>query len=196
MIDNPYLTLIPGWTRVFEAETEEGKERIEVTVTSDTKVVMGIEAVVVHDRVWLNDVLIEDTFDWYAQDAAGNVWYLGEATIAYAEDGTTSTKGSWEAGVNGAQPGVVMWADPQVGQVYRQEYFAGEAEDMGEVIALGESVTTALGSYEGCVKTRDYTPLEAQVDEYKWYCPATGGLTLEEGISSGERVELVRIYKE
>lgn len=193
VVDNPLLTLAPGQKLVYEGQTEEGLERIEVTVTTDTKTVMGIEAVVVHDQVFLDGELIEDTFDWYAEDAEGNVWYLGEDTKELDGGEVVSTEGSWEAGVDGAQPGVVMWAHPELGQAYRQEYYAGKAEDMGEIVALGETVETAFGTFEGCLKTRDWTPLEAQVDEYKWYCPAIGGLVLEEGIYSGERIELVEV---
>lgn len=195
-ITNPYLRWTPGTAMTYEGETADGTERIVVEVTGDKKTVMGIETTVVHDRVYLDGELIEDTLDWYAQDKDGTVWYFGEDTKEI-EDGTVvSTEGSWEAGVDGAQPGIVMPASPEVGATYRQEYYAGVAEDMGEVVALDESITTAYGSFDGCMKTRDWTPLEERVDEYKWYCPEVGGLALEVGIYSDERVELVEVTRE
>ena len=119
------------------------------------------------------------------------MWYFGEDSKEIEDEEVVSAAGSWEAGVDGALPGIAMQADPQIGQEYRQEYYAGEAEDMGEIVALSETVDIGLGTYSGCLKTRDWTPLEAQVDEYKWYCPEVGFLVLEEGIYSGDRVELV-----
>lgn len=192
-IDNPFFTLTPGTTRIYEGETEEGTERIEVTVTNEEKTVLGIAATVVHDQVFLDGDLIEDTFDWYAQDENGNVWYLGEDSHEIENGQPINNTGSWEAGIDGAFPGVVMQANPDVGQLYRQEFYAGEAEDMGEVVAVGERVEVGDTTYVGCLKTRDFTPLEAKVDEYKWYCEEIGGLVLEEGIYSGERVELVEV---
>jgi hypothetical protein len=159
----------------------------------DTRLVNGVVTRVVWDRVWLDGELIEDTKDWYAQDKAGNVWYFGEDSFEMADGKITSHAGSWEAGVNGAQPGIVMLANPVVGQVYRQEYLAGEAEDMGEVLALGETVTVPYGPLSGCLKTRDYTPLEPGADEHKYYCPEVGFTVLEVGIEDGERMELVSV---
>ncbi len=190
-ITNPYFTMAPGRIWIYEGETEEGTERIEVTVLQETKKILGVTTLVVQDQVFLNDELIEDTLDWYAQDREGNVWYFGEKTEELEDGKITSSKGSWEAGINGAQPGIVMKSNPQVRDSYRQEYYAGEAEDMAEVLAHGETVTVALGTYKDCLKTRDWTPLTPGADEYKWYCPEVGGFALEIGIESGERVELV-----
>jgi hypothetical protein len=192
-VDNPYLPFTPGTQWVYDSESSEGDERIVVTVTDRSKVVDGVRATVVHDRVTTPDgELIEDTFDWYAQDVDGNVWYLGEDTTAY-EDGKTSKEGSWEAGVDGAQAGVVMPADPQVGDAYAQEYLAGEAEDEGEVLALDEEVKVPFGSYTGLVMTADTTPLEPDMVEHKYYARGIG-LVYEEMVTPGDdRVRLVQL---
>src|SRR3989344_936666 len=192
-VTNKYFSLIPGKKMVFESKVEEGKKRIEVFVTNEKKFVAGIEAVVVWDRVWLNDELIEDTRDWYAQDKEGNVWYLGEDTKEMIDCKVVNMKGSWETGVDGAKPGIVMLANPRVGQTYRQEFFAGEAEDMADVIALDEAVDVPFGKFKDCIRTLDYTPLEPDVREYKYYCSEVSGVALEVGLGSGEWVELVSV---
>ena len=152
-IDNPFLPLKPGTRFVYESATEKGVERTETVVTSETRKVLGVICVVVWDSVRLNGELIEDTYDWYAQDGQGNVWYFGEDSKEYKGGKLVGTKGSWGAGVDGAQPGIVMKATPQVGDSYRQEYYQGEAEDMAKVVALGEKVSVPFGSFAGCLKT-------------------------------------------
>lgn len=193
-VTNPYWTLTPGKKFVYEKEIEEGTERIEVIVTNETKTVLGIKAMVVWDRVFLNDDLIEDTKDWYAQDKQGNVWYFGEDSKEIVDGKVVSTHGSWESGVNGAQPGIIMLANPKVGNKYRQEYLLGEAEDEGEIIALDETVSTPYGNFTGCLQTRDFTRLEPGVEAMKFYCKQIGFLALE--IEDGERVELINITME
>jgi hypothetical protein len=189
-IDNPFLPLPPGARFVYEGATEKGRERIEVTVTGETREVMGVACVVVRDTVWANGELIEDTFDWYAQDRQGNVWYFGEDTKEYEKGVVASTEGSWEAGVDGAQPGIVMKAVPAAGDSYRQEYYAGHAEDMSEVVALRKHVRVPAGSFAGCLKTIEWTPLEPGVAEYKYYAPKVG-LVLETARGTASRVQLV-----
>ncbi|MEW6722235.1 MAG: PepSY domain-containing protein [Candidatus Micrarchaeota archaeon] len=192
-INNSFFMLVPGTKWVYEADTSDGTERIEVYVTNQTKKVMGVETRVVWDRVWLDGELIEDTYDWYAQDKDGNVWYFGEDTAELDGGEVITTAGSWEAGVDNAKPGVVMPGEPEVGQAYRQEFYAGEAEDMAEVLALNETVSVPSGNYSGCLKTHDWTPLEANVDEHKFYCPDVGGFALEIVLEDGERVELMSV---
>jgi hypothetical protein len=169
-IDNEYLPLKPGTTFVYEG----GAERDEMTVTHDTKKVMGVECVVVDDRAWEDGKLIERTYDWFAQDKEGTVWYFGEDTKEYENGKVTSTKGSWEAGVDGAKPGIIMQADPKVGQSYHQEYYKGEAEDMAKVQSLNESVTVPYGSFDHVLVTREWTPLEPSYDEHKYYARGVG----------------------
>ena len=154
---------------------------------------MGIDVVVVHDRVSLDGELIEDTIDWYAQDSGGNVWYFGEESIELEDGVIMSREGSWEAGVNGAEPGIIMFSNPVVGEPYRQEYYQGIAEDMAQIVSVDESVTVPYGTFDGCIKTLDWNPLESDSEEYKYYCTQVGGLVLEEKLESGEIVELVDI---
>jgi len=189
---NTYFPLIPGVTRVYEAEKEEGTEVIEVTVTDDTREILGIECVVVRDRVTLDGELIEDTYDWFAQDAEGNVWYFGELSMEFEDGELVGLEGSWEAGKDGAKPGIIMWANPQVGQVYRQEFLLGEAEDMGEVFALNQTATVPYGQFENCPVIKDFTPLEPDVAEHKYYAPGVG-VVLERDLESGEQAELVDV---
>jgi hypothetical protein len=180
-------------TLVYEGETGEGLERIEDTVTHETKVVMGVTCITVHNQARLDGELIEETYDWYAQDVEGNVWYFGEDTTEFEDGVPVSTAGSWEAGVDGALPGIIMPVDPQVGDSYRQEYYAGEAEDMAEVVSLTESVTGPTGSYGDVLMTREWTPLEPDFAENKYYAPGVG-LIREVLVQGGSgTVELVRI---
>jgi hypothetical protein len=163
-------------------------------VLDQRRTVMGVEAIVVHDVVETEDgEPIEDTYDWFAQDDDGNVWYFGEDTTAY-HDGVATKAGSWEAGVNGALPGIVMPATPQVtGIGYRQEYLAGEAEDMGQVIAVSGDVTSPAGTFDDVIVTRDWTPLEPETVEQKTYARGVGLVheTKTVGPDTGEFVELV-----
>jgi len=193
VINNKYLTLTPGTIFIYEGQTEEGLERIEVYVTNDIRQVMGVNTLVVWDREWLNNELIEDTKDWFAQDKYGNVWYFGEDSKELIDGMVVSTEGSWESGVNGAQPGIVMKANPQVGDTYRQEYYKGVAEDMGEVVALGVQVTGPYGSFTDCLQTKDWTPLEPGDEEYKYYCAEVGNVVYEVEIDDGESAQLIGI---
>ena len=169
-IDNEYLPLKPGTTFVYQG----GAERNEMSVTHDTREVMGVECVVVDDRAWESGKLIEKTYDWFAQDNKGTVWYFGEDTKEYNNGKVTSTKGSWEAGVDGAKPGIIMQAHPKVGQSYRQEYYKGEAEDMAKAISLDESVRVPYGSFDGVLETKEWTPLEPSYAEHKYYARGVG----------------------
>jgi hypothetical protein len=192
-IDNPYWPMSPGSTWVYrETDAEGAVQRVEVTVTHRTKTILGIEATVVHDVVTEDGELIEDTFDWYAQDTAGNVWYLGEATKEFENGKVSTTKGSWEAGVDGAQAGIIVPADPDVGMTYRQEYYAGEAEDEGEVLSLDERAEVPFGSFDNLLMTKDTTPLEPDILEHKFYAEGVGPI-LALGLSGGiSREELLR----
>jgi hypothetical protein len=183
VIDNPFMPLRPGTTFVFEGEGE----RIELTVTDETRVVMGVTTTVVRDRAFEDGELVEDTFDWFAQDRAGNVWYFGEDTKEIEGGRVVSTAGSWEAGVDGAQPGVVMLADPRVGDRYRQEYYAGVAEDKATVIEIGTTLDGPLGPFDEVLVTEDFTPLEPGHVEHKSYAPGVG-VVEERLVEGGEGV--------
>jgi hypothetical protein len=191
VIDNEYLPWIVGSRWVYEGDVDGEPERVEVVVTDRRKTILGIEATVVRDSVYTGDELTEDTFDWYAQDEEGNVWYLGEDTKEYENGEVVSTEGSWEAGVDGAEPGIVMPARPTVGRAYRQEYYAGEAEDMAEIIDVDGIVDGPTGHYDDVVTTKDWTPLEPGVIENKQYAPGVG-VVHEELVAGGdESLELV-----
>ncbi|MFN0150094.1 MAG: hypothetical protein ACKVU1_05180 [bacterium] len=193
-VTNAYFPLVPGTTFEYEAETDEGTETIAVEVLSATRVVSGVTATIVRDRVYLDGELIEDTFDWFAQDAAGNVWYLGEDSKEIENDEVVSTEGSWEWGVDDALPGIIMWADPaaHIGETYRQEFYEGEAEDFGKVVAVNEAVTVPQGSFAGCVKIEEWSGLEPGVFEHKYYSPLVGKV-LGTHVGVDERVELVEL---
>ncbi len=187
-VDHPYFPLPVGATWVYHGDGPDGLEVVTVTVTPQTRVVDGVTAVEVRDRSTLDGRLTEDTSDWFAQDDQGNVWYLGEATTAYDEDGTTSTEGSWEAGVHGASGGIQMPAKPEVGDRYQQEELTDVAEDRGEILSLSASGEVEFGKFTGAVRTRDTSPLEPDVKEYKYYVRGVGVVLEEEG---DERLELV-----
>jgi hypothetical protein len=190
---NPFFPLAPGTIWTYTGETDEGTERIIVEVLAETRIVNGVVATIVRDRVYIDDELAEDTYDWYAEDSAGNVWYLGEDSKEIENGQVVGTEGSWEWGVDGALPGIIMWADPSahVGEDYRQEYYEDEAEDWGRVIATDRDVVVPLGSYSGCIETEDWNALESGGRERKFYCPEVG-LVLETPAGGGsERIELV-----
>jgi len=190
-IDNPFFPLQPGATYTYLGQTPDGTETTVVEVLSETKTVAGVEATVVRDRVYVDDVLVEDTFDWYAQDAAGNVWYLGEDTKEYENGVVISTEGSWEAGVDGAEAGIVMLADPEKGASYAQENAPDVAEDQARVTSLNESVTVPYGTFDGVLQTVEWTPLEHGVREYKYYAEGVGLVLETSKRGGGERVELI-----
>jgi len=190
--DNRYFPLTPGKTYIYEGKKDGETEINEVKILTETRQIMGVTCVVVNDKVTVNGELVEETYDWYAQHKNGDVWYFGEDSKEYENGVVKSTKGSWEAGKDGAKPGIIMKADPKAGESWRQEYYKGEAEDMGEVIAVGESVTVKAGSYQGCVRTKDWTPLEPRVAENKLYCPEVGVVKTEMVEGGTDRTELTR----
>lgn len=192
-IDNPYWPMRPGSRWVYRETNSEGaKMRVEVTVTDKTKkIANGVEARVVHDVVTEGGKPIEVTDDWYAQDQDGNVWYMGEDTKEYENGKVSSTEGSFEAGVDGAQAGIIMPADPKPGLSYRQEYYAGEAEDKGEIISVEEQAEVPFGHFKDVLMTRDVNPLEPKVLEFKFFARDVGPV-LAVGVSGGsDREELV-----
>jgi hypothetical protein len=198
IVDNPYFNLVPGnytYQTMKPKDTDEETEIIVTMVTNKTKKILDITTVEVWDRVWLDNELIEETFDWYAQDKDGNVWYFGEDSKEYENGKVVSTKGSWEAGKNGAKPGIIMKANPKVGNSYRQEYYKGEAEDMADVISLGETVTVPFGTFTNCLKTRDWSRIDSASREYKYYCPEVGNVVLEVMVYGGKRVELINVVR-
>lgn len=192
-IDNPYWPMAPGSRWSYRETDRAGKaQRVEVTVTSRTRRIAGIEARVVHDVVTEGGRSVEVTDDWYAQDEAGNVWYLGEDTKEYEGGKVVSTAGSWEAGVDGAQAGVIVPAHPRPGLSYRQEHYAGEAEDAARVLSLDEQVEVPFGHFTGVLMTKDFTPLEPKVLEHKFYARGVGPVLTDAVSGGGGREELLR----
>jgi hypothetical protein len=189
-ITHPFLPFKPGARWVFG-----GDERIVVEVLEETKEILGIQATVVRDRVFEDGELIEDTLDWYGQDVGGNVWYLGEETAEYENGEVVSTAGSWEAGVDGAQPGIIMLADPHVGDTYRQEFYLGEAEDLAQITALTGEISVRAGSWSGddVLVTEEWTPLEPGVREQKTYAIGVGVVEART-IEGGNDVVFLRSY--
>ena len=179
-IANDYFPLEPGFATVFEG----GGERVEVTITDQTKVIMGVTTHVITDQVFADGELREDTVDWYASDDFGNVWYFGEQTAEYENGQITTTEGSWEAGVDGALPGIIMLADPRVGDAYRQEFYEGQAEDVATVYELEQSITVPANSYDRILVTEEWSLLTPEVHERKWYAPGTG-VVFEETVKGG-----------
>jgi hypothetical protein len=193
-IDNPFWPMTPGTRWRYREIDEEGRRlEVVVTVTSETKkVANGITARVVRDTVVEDGEVIEDTFDWYAQDAEGNVWYLGEDTAEFEGGELKTREGSWEAGVDRALPGVVVPAEPADGMRYRQEYYQGKAEDNGEVLSVGEQVQVPAGHFTRSLLTKDTSAIEPRILEYKLYAPGVGVVLTLSVSGGGGREELVK----
>jgi hypothetical protein len=193
-IDNPYFPLEQGTTFIYRGESEGAPTRDVMIVTSETKEILGVTTTVVHHKAYEDGVLIEDTFDWFAQDKEGNVWYFGEDTKELDEDGNViSTEGSWEAGVDGAEAGIIMLADPNKGDKYQQENAPDIAEDMAQVIGFEDSLCVRYGCFEDVLVTKEWSPLEPGVVENKYYAKGVGfifGIMVKGG---EEQSELVRI---
>jgi len=194
-IDNPWSPMSPGSRWVYrETDTTGAVQRVVVEVTDRTRTIAnGVEARVVRDVVSEGGEPIEVTDDWYAQDSAGNVWYLGERTAEYRNGRVTTRAGSFEAGVDGAEAGIAMPADPAPGMSYRQEYYEGEAEDRGAIVTRGdEQVEVPFGFYDAdVVMTRDLVPTEPRVQELKLYAPGVGMVLSVHTDGDGGRAELV-----
>lgn len=197
IMGNRFFPLISGRTMVYEGEDEDGATiRVEEEVTGDTKIILGVTCAVVNAREYEEGDLIENTFDWYAQDQEGNIWYFGEDSREIEDGEVVSQQGSWEAGVDGAQPGIIMFANPLPGVWYRQEFSEGVAEDVAQVLSLNEQVDVPYDSFENCLQTAEWNPLEPGIVEHKFYAPEIGLVRAEavEGESGFE--ELVEITQQ
>jgi len=194
VVDNPFFPLAPGTIWQYEETHADGETQTDtVEVLDQQRTVMGVSTIVVNDVAKDADgTVVEDTYDWYAQDSAGNVWYFGEDTTSY-DEGQSSTEGSWEGGVAGALPGIVMPADPAVSETgYRQEYLAGVAEDMGQVIADSGSITVPVGTFDDIIRTREWSPVEPDIVEEKVYASGVG-VVHEETVSPADEHEEVAL---
>jgi hypothetical protein len=191
-IDNPYMPLKPGTTYVYEGPTSQGFIRNTFEVTTNTKLIDGVTCVEVHDQVFTDGELSEDTLDWFAQDKDGNVWYFGEDSDELVSGRVSSLGGSWQGGVNGASPGIVMEAHPKVSDFYRQEFLLNTAEDTAGVLDLNQTVTVPAGTFHHCLETKELTGLEPGALEHKFYAPGVGNvLTID--LVTGDTFPLVQI---
>jgi hypothetical protein len=194
-IDNAFFPLRPGTVYVYEGTVDGEAQRDVFTVTRERKTIIGVSTVVVRDTVFVAGILAEDTFDWFAQDDAGNVWYFGEDTKEYdAQGNVISTAGSWEAGVANALPGIVMQAQPGAGDTYRQEFAAGDAEDMATVLSRSRHVSVPYGSFDNVVETKEFSCLEPGI-AHKYYAPGVGAVLTVAGSGGDEVLELVSVSK-
>ena len=191
-VANPYMPLVPGTTTIFESQGNGSLEHIEVTVTHNTRVILGVTCTEVHDVGAVDGEINEDTLDWFAQDLAGNVWYFGENSKSIEADLVVSLEGSWEAGVDGAKPGIIMRAQPEIGLLYRQEFALGDAEDVARLIGVGLDVTVPFGAFHNCWQTEEFAALEPDVFEQKFYAPGIGVIR-ELDPESGEVVDLIDV---
>ncbi|MEO1016590.1 MAG: hypothetical protein AAFY56_02695 [Pseudomonadota bacterium] len=201
-IDNQYFPVPPGRIKSFRAEIEDedtGETIVESNDefhTFETKEILGLDAVVVRDTAYENNILVEDTLDYYAQDVDGNVWYLGEISYNYEydDDGQyeeTNLDGSWLAGVDGALPGWIMKGDATFGTAYYQEFYPGNAVDEAAVVAVNQEIETTLANYENVLQTLEWTALEPDVAEFKYYAPDIGNVYVEESLDENGEPEAV-----
>jgi len=194
-VDNPYFPLRPGTTLRYEGTADGERATDIVTVTSRTKTILGIKAVVVLDVATLGGKQSEKTNDWYAQDKRGNVWYLGEDSFDRKNGKWVRNDGSWQAGVKGAKAGIIMEGKPRLGDTYRQEYYKGHAEDLVRVLRTGVSVSTPYRSFRGTLETRDWSPLEPGVVERKYYARGIGEVKSFLVKGGAERMALVSVQR-
>ncbi len=193
-VTNPWFPLVPGTTFIYEG-VKEGKPLRDVfEVTNRTTTIEGVPCVVVKDQGFLDGVLSERTSDYYTQDLEGNVWYFGEDTAELSPSGAVkNTEGTWHAGVDGAQPGIYIDADPTVGGTHRQEYYAGQAEDQYLVLSLSASIKVPYGSFHDVVQTKEWTELEPHVIDHKYYVKGVGEVAEESAAGPTERALLVSV---
>jgi hypothetical protein len=193
-VDNPWFPLPVGTTFVYSGVADGQKAVDRVTPTAATRLIDGVATRVVHDRLYHNGVLAERTSDYFAQDRCGNVWYFGEDTAELDSHGkVVTTDGTWHAGVAGAQPGVVMQAQPELGRPFRQEWLPGQAEDTYRVVDLCAAITVPQGSVSCALRTEEHSALEPGVIDGKYYARGIG--EVEELTVKGptERLALVEI---
>ena len=196
-IDNRYLPFKPGTRTVAKGVAENGKtpQRDAQVVTDRKRKVDGVKCVVVRDTITSRGKPVERTFDWYTQDKHGNVWYFGENSKDYRHGHWVKNDGSWEAGVNGAQPGVMMLAHPKRGDAYRQEFYRGHAEDQAKVFGDFGLVKVPAGTYRHTIGTKETSRLEPGVVERKWYAPGVGEIKSQDVKGSKEGFRLVKVVR-
>jgi hypothetical protein len=189
-VDNRYFPLKPGTAFHYRGVRDGTAQTDDMLVTSQIKVVLGVKCTVVRDTVSEHGKPLERTFDWYAQDKHGNVWYMGEDSLELKNGRFVKASDSWQAGVDGAQPGIIMPGNPRVGDVYRQEYYPPDALDQAKVLATTARVRVPSGSFSRALRTIEWSPVEPQLEE-KYYVAGLGEVK-EEVVQGGhERFELI-----
>ena len=194
VIDNPFFPLKPGVTLIYEAQTSEGFEHHEFTVTHNTATILGVTCVQIHNPVTIDGQLIGDTLDYFAQDKVGTVWFFKDDSVGLS-DGRVVKVDGWTSGVNGASPGIMMEAHPSVGDFYRQDFLLGTAEEVAQVLNLDTTVTVPAGTFQHCVEIEERTGLEPGALEHKFYAPGVGQV-LDVDLVTGDRLPLVAIKSE
>jgi len=195
-VDNPWFPLTPGTTLAYRGVKDGQPSRETFTTLSKTKTIQGVPCTVVSDRLYLTGKLEERTLDYYAQDNDGTVWYFGEDTAELNPDGSVkSTEGTWLSGRDGAEAGIFMPAEPQVGQSFRQEYFKGHAEDHFRILDLAASVKTPGATSDQALLSEEWTPLEPNVIDHKYYVRGIGTVLEQTAKGPLERNTLVEVRK-
>ena len=189
-VDNQYFPLVVGRTLKYRSETKDGVQTLDIEVPGTTKVVMGVTTTVMIEREKLDGVTVEVSENWFAQDKNGDVWYFGEFSQKYENGAPAGTEGSWEAGVDDAKPGIIMRGDPQPGDAYFQEFAPDVAQDQAQVKSTRLTTTVLQGSHSGVVETREWSALEPNSHEKKFYAPGIGLIMERKG---NERLELIQI---
>jgi hypothetical protein len=192
-IDNRYFPLKPGTAFHYNGYSGDTAQTDDMVVTHRTKRVLGIRCTVVRDTVSEHGKPVERTFDWYAQDKQGNVWYMGEDSFELKNGHFMRASDSWQSGVNGGKPGIIVEGNPKPGDVYRQEYYPpGGALDQADVLGADATVTVPSGTYERSLHTVEWSPVEPQL-ETKYYAAGIGEIK-EQVVSGGhERFQLVSV---
>ena len=196
VVDNQWFPLVPGMTWAYRGVKDGQPSREIMVATSQTKTIQGVPCTVVSDKLYLSGALEERTLDYYAQDKDGNVWYFGEDTAELKPDGSVkSTEGTWLSGRDGAEAGIFMPADPQVGQSFRQEYYKGQAEDHFRILSLSEQVKTPGSTSDQAMLTMEWTPLEPNVVDHKYYVQGIGTVLEQTAKGPLERNTLVSVHE-
>jgi hypothetical protein len=193
VIDNPYFPLPVGRKLLYTGVKDGQTQTDTVTVTDQKRVILGISTTIVNDVATHDGTLLEKTFDFYAQDKQGNVWYLGEDTTHFLPNGKADTSGSFIAGVNGAQPGMIMEATPQIPDAYRQECFAGQAEDTAWIVGTSGSLRVPFGNVRNILTTLEATQLEPGAYDEKVYGPGIGIVSEQSLTGPNEFAKLVSV---
>jgi hypothetical protein len=194
-VDNRYFPLKPGTSLRYTGVAENGKtpQTDVALVTREKKKILGVTCSVVRDTVTSLGRPVERTYDWYAQDKQGNVWYFGEDARNYKSGRFVKAGDSWEDGVDGAKPGIIMEAHPKPGDAYRQEYYPGHAEDQARVLGSGGAVKVPYRSFVKTLATIERSGLEPGRREKKYYALGVGEIKSREMNGSREAFQLVSV---